>query len=150
MHGNEAFSGTISYEVISAVPLLPQEIFLGKFQFEGSSSTEWIEQSSILPDGQFDSNPNDHFKYQLPTDKNWSFEWVDKDYSASGEPVTSLYLQSAQANADVCFYFLSNRAGFEFDWEPIPLLSSGYDLFDPLIVSSASYNSSLNSGIRVH
>ncbi|MFL2937794.1 MAG: hypothetical protein ACJZ7A_01685 [Opitutales bacterium] len=150
LYGTEIFNGTLTYEVLSSVPLLPPDIATGIYSIQTDVSNDWVEEDGILISGEEDSDPNHHFKYLLPTDMDWSFQWVDKANLVSGESLTSLYLHSPKAHADVDFYFMQDQAGFEFDWAPVPLFSSGYDLIDPLTVSSASYNPSLNSGIRVH
>ena len=140
----------MSYEVLSSSPLMPPGITTGNYSIHTDVSNDWVEEDGILINGEEDSDPNHYFKYLLPTDMDWSFQWVDKANLVSGESLKSLYLQSVEANAEVDFYFMQDQAGFEFDWEPVSSFSSGYDLIDPLTVSSPSYNPSLFSGIRVH
>ena len=141
LNGSEFFSGTLTCEVIDSVPLMPPKIASGIYSIETDDANHWVEADGMLTNGEEDPDPNHHFKYELPTDKNWSFEWVDNSDS-------SLYLQSPQANADLDFRLMQDKAGFEFEWEPV--LSLSLDLIDPFIISTESYDPLVNSGIRVH
>ncbi len=149
LNGEEIFPGTMSYEVLSSSPLLPPEITTGNYTIE-ATPTSWIIEQGTSDNDLYEYN-NYNFKYFLPADKNWSVEWDDKAYSPNGltswRP-TSLTLTSDQAGADVNFYFLEDKVTFDFFWEPtttLGLTSTGEN-----IVSTSSYDSSVDSGIRLN
>jgi hypothetical protein len=158
MHGmtQQVDGGPNTYENLSGVPALPQDVVTGDYSlnFPSYDQSNWYLRENNVDIANRSESIDYDFQRQLPLDKDWSLEWVD--IPSRGH---RMLIPFAYDGIDLQLDLGSNWAlvGFEFNrnfagtgmLEEITPNPTGPSTSQYFKVNTASYDPGKESGFRV-